>query len=156
MKELHVYGQPCQHEEVVIAGNREALDELARRIRRALEYPAPVESQMEAFTGDGEGFELRVVLTPDGDMPNWLRPYYDEIAQDPRTDAKKPWTRQPTADGSLDDYWKSCGYRVEWSEREPRAYEVRKMGCLPSDNDCLARLPNVQEVTKWISEHPVG
>ncbi|NMC34571.1 MAG: hypothetical protein GYA36_19285 [Veillonellaceae bacterium] len=103
MKEIHLYGQSHEHDEAYIVGNREALEELVRRIRQVLDYPPPAESLMAAFTGDGEGFELRVVLTADGDMPNWLLPYYDEMALDPRADAKKPWARRPSADGTLYD-----------------------------------------------------
>lgn len=46
--------------------------------------------------------------------------------------------------------WSRLGYRVEWSEREPRAYEVYRAGAVSTDNDCLARLPTVQAVAEWI------
>ena len=61
----------------------------------------------------------------------------------------------PTGE-SYEEEWLRLGYRVEWSEREPRAYEVRKVGCCPSDNDCLARLPTVQAVAEWVQAHPHG
>lgn len=59
----------------------------------------------------------------------------------------------PPHDGSYQDKWLMLGFRVEWSERQPRAYEIRRVGCCLGDNDCLARLPTVQEVDAWIAEH---
>ena len=49
--------------------------------------------------------------------------------------------------------WLRLGFRVEWSEGEPGAYEIRNLGCLSSDNDCLARLRTGQEVDEYIVEH---
>lgn len=91
MKEMHVYGQPHEHEEVFIVGNREALEELRDRLTQVLECPAPAESKVLAFAGDGEGFEIRVALIGDRELKDWLLPYFDETALDRRKDVRKPW-----------------------------------------------------------------
>lgn len=63
-------------------------------------------------------------------------------------DRLPPWA--PSPGESYEEQWLRMGYRVEWSEREPRAYEVRPVGCTPRDNDYLARLRTVREVDEWI------
>lgn len=91
MKEMHIYGQSHEHEGVFIVGNREALEELRDRLTKVLECPAPAESKFLAFAGDGEGFETRVALVGDGELKDWLLPYFDEAALDCRKDVRKPW-----------------------------------------------------------------
>lgn len=58
----------------------------------------------------------------------------------------------PPRNESYEQKWIRLGFRVEWSGTPPRAYEIRRVGCVPSDNDCLARLPTVQDVDAWIAE----
>jgi hypothetical protein len=60
---------------------------------------------------------------------------------------------EPPGEETHEERWLALGYRVEWSEREPRSYEVRRVGCCPRDNDCLARLPTVHAVDAWIAAH---
>lgn len=57
--------------------------------------------------------------------------------------------------------WHRLGYYVKWSETEPRAYEVCPIedkkfldGDRPFVGPVVARLLTVQEVDKWVEEHP--
>ena len=55
---LHVYPQGAWHDDVLIAGNRQALEGLARAVARALEQGA--DATEEVFAADGEGYRLVV------------------------------------------------------------------------------------------------
>lgn len=62
---------------------------------------------------------------------------------------------------TLEQEWLDSGYYVRFSETEPRAYEVCrivKRKFMDGERDEIgsveARLPTVQEVSKWIREHP--
>lgn len=57
---------------------------------------------------------------------------------------------RPKRGKSYEEEWLDLGYRVGWSDREPRAYEIWRAGCLPSDSECLVRLRTVQEVDAWV------
>jgi hypothetical protein len=63
---------------------------------------------------------------------------------------------EPPGEETHEERWDALGYRVEWSEREPRAYEIRTVGCCPHDNDCLARLSTIADVDAWIAAHGKG
>lgn len=68
---LHVYGQPCEHFEARIAGNRKALLLLHDAIDDALmELTAPdnyneAKTTEEVFATDGEGYSVAIILLPD-------------------------------------------------------------------------------------------
>jgi hypothetical protein len=88
--ELHLYGQKTPHEETFLVGNRRALEALAAAIQRVLEHKQP--QTVEAFAGDGEGFEVIVHMVPDGALMRWEDPYYDDAFVERREDAVSPWT----------------------------------------------------------------
>ena len=88
--ELHIYGQYTQHSEAAIVGNREALLELVTQIQLALANPEK-DQDRDFYTGDGEGFTLRVVCAAGGPLDAWARPYVDHDAVDPRRTALSPF-----------------------------------------------------------------
>ena len=65
-----------------------------------------------------------------------------------------------TEKGSLEEEWEKAGYVVKWSEIEPRAYEVFRVGDeVPKDSSVsrlMARavLPTVQKVDEWVKKNP--
>jgi hypothetical protein len=66
---LHIYGQPCEHCEARIAGNRKALEIVMNTIQKALNMPIDADSwektTEEVFATDGEGYDVAVKLLPD-------------------------------------------------------------------------------------------
>ena len=73
-KLLHVYGQPFEHGDAQIVGNREALEDLRDTINTAiLTGQAKTGSDGQClFASDGEGYDLRIVCGPDDwDAPFW-------------------------------------------------------------------------------------
>jgi len=64
MKILNIYGQPYEHSEAKIIGNREGLESLKQAIDDALTFGsgrATTSSQKEPlFASDGEGYEVIV------------------------------------------------------------------------------------------------
>lgn len=91
--ELHVYSQGGPHDDVVIAGNREAFEVLWCRLERLLSHLPPVETETEMIAGDGEGYRLRIVMVGDGELERWMYPYSSEGMRDTRSDARKPYIR---------------------------------------------------------------
>lgn len=90
VRELHVYGQEAPHEEVVIVGNRAALEAVVEQIQRVLSTGEPQRS--DHFAGDGEGYRLLVALV-DEPLFGWATPYTHEAFQD-RMAPKSPWTHE--------------------------------------------------------------
>lgn len=80
MKEiLHVFGQAAHHDEVFLAGNREALLSLRRAIDEALENKI---GECEASVCDGEGFSSFVLCAEDKQLERLAVPYSADYAQE--------------------------------------------------------------------------
>lgn len=89
---LHVYGQHAWHDEVVIIGNKQALEILQAAVKQALKDGR---SEMPAvFTADGEGYNV-IILRWDVPWPEeWTRlalPYTADCARDGRENVLRPW-----------------------------------------------------------------
>ena len=72
---LHVYGPSGPHDEPLIVGSREALERLRDAIDRSLERVHS--AQTGFFTADGEGFDLHVLMLPEGALLHTQLPYTD-------------------------------------------------------------------------------
>ena len=75
MKQLHVYGQEQQHEEVYILGTKEALIALKTAIDKVIQTDKP--GLAAAFTTDGEGFYTIVKQIDSEGMKDYCLPYTD-------------------------------------------------------------------------------
>ncbi|MGI9862711.1 hypothetical protein SDD30_15145 [Moorella naiadis] len=88
---IHVYAQEIWHDDAYIAVNREGLLALKKAIETALEIGS---CEICAFTADGEGFSLEVLLVEGdlrkGEWVNIAMPYTDELASEKRPDALWP------------------------------------------------------------------
>lgn len=84
---LHVYGQEAWHDDLVIAGTRDALESLVKVLQDALAVPGP-RLQHTFFVTDGEGFRVRVVEITDD--PKYAVPYTSSAAVETRDDAVWP------------------------------------------------------------------
>lgn len=78
MGTLHIYAQTIWHDEAYIAGTRENLEMLRLAIDRALEDG---NGQMQAFTCDGEGYNVHVVVATEEQADAMPVPYTDECAR---------------------------------------------------------------------------
>lgn len=81
MGALHIYAQAIWHDEAYIAGTREYLEMLRMTIDRAL-ADGSGHGQMQAFTSDGEGYTMHVVLTTEEQADAMPVPYTDECARE--------------------------------------------------------------------------
>jgi hypothetical protein len=78
---LHIYAQAFWHEEAVIVGTREALLALADAINVAvLKDNSDGVERMEAYTADGEGYDVRIRLMDENSMNKLVLPYTDDDA----------------------------------------------------------------------------
>lgn len=77
---LHVYGQQCQHDEVIIAGTKDALLHLAEVLKSCAENNVP--SYIDSFTGDGEGFHLLIRPSTKEELETVACPYFGQTSQD--------------------------------------------------------------------------
>ena len=87
---VHLYAQYQWHDDAHILVNREGLLPSQRAIVEALEHGY---GSVEAFTGDGEGFSIRVIVK-DEDLPAWREvavPYISDIASEKNAKALWPW-----------------------------------------------------------------
>lgn len=85
---LHIWGQACWHDPVVIIGNTDALKTLKHAIESAIENG---EHKVSAFfTSDREGFSLYVVCKDDNKWDNRAVPYSDEMAAEKNPNAIYP------------------------------------------------------------------
>lgn len=85
---LHIWGQACWHDPVVIIGNTEALKTLKHAIESAIENG---EYKVSAFfTSDREGFSLYVVCKDDDKWDIRAVPYSDEMAIEKNPNAIYP------------------------------------------------------------------
>jgi len=73
-KLLHVHGQMWQHEEVLIEGNREGLEELKVAIEKAL-ASGVTEKSDTVFVNDGEGFDVKVKCIKEEEIASLPLPY---------------------------------------------------------------------------------
>lgn len=80
--ELHLYAQYSFHTEARILGSRAGLEALRDAISSALETGAQT---FEAVAGDGEGYDLQIVVVDDLGMAPM--PYTAGHAQDHRKEA---------------------------------------------------------------------
>lgn len=74
---LHIYAQFTWHDDAVIVGDEGALRALRDAIDAAIGSGSA--SARMTFTGDGEGYRVRVVCRPVTGLP---MPYTDELAAD--------------------------------------------------------------------------
>jgi hypothetical protein len=74
---LHIHGQYLWHDEVIIRGNKPALEALRDAITRALETGA---GSAEAYVADGEGYEIQVELKSYDELTQDRLPYTAEFA----------------------------------------------------------------------------
>lgn len=78
---LHIYGQYAWHDDVQIVGTRSALEQLHTIIGAALK--GEVKPDGAFFCGDGEGYDVIVVVRDDEDAwPRYRSPYEADYAQD--------------------------------------------------------------------------
>lgn len=94
MKLLHIHGQGAWHDNVIIIGNREALEALKDAVEKALAGKNFTEAETEVFCADGEGYAVQVGMD---DSPwegkNWTHsasPYYENYAQGGREGQLSP------------------------------------------------------------------
>jgi hypothetical protein len=77
---LHVYGQEIWHDDVVIRGDKKALENLRDLIDKALKEKASVNDINQCFfVKDGEGFNVSIYC--EGNMERTPLPYFDEVAK---------------------------------------------------------------------------
>ena len=103
---LHIYAQPCWHEEAWIVGNRRGLEILRDAINQALaEGHGQTATTPNEFvcTNDGEGYDVMVLLEESEwghsylepeTLTNWdvlRKPYTDEMAQGTQHKTLGPW-----------------------------------------------------------------
>lgn len=86
---LHVYGQEYPHDDVYIAGDREAISALKVACENALIFHKEKNyDNFETYASDGEGYNVHVVLKSPGEMekfsPKYSDPDYDK-------DGPYPW-----------------------------------------------------------------
>lgn len=89
---MHIYGQPCWHDDAFIVGDTTSLKALRDAIDKALDSEHN-EAAMSSFATDGEGYRT-IILKRDLDDTGWneiASPYTDEIAEERREDIKWPY-----------------------------------------------------------------
>lgn len=62
MSTLHIYPQHRPHDDIIIAGNREALQHLQEAIGEALSSLSGI-SGLDAYCNDGEGYTIHILAT---------------------------------------------------------------------------------------------
>lgn len=77
---LHIYGQKQQHDQAIIVGTREALNDLKMALEVALakfteRYGDTVAQGCEVYTADGEGYRVVVAVAPEIVMYELRLPY---------------------------------------------------------------------------------
>lgn len=85
---MHVYAQPLWHFDAYIVGNAEALQALKQAIDEALKHGR---SKMITFAGDGEEYDVMVIMLEDREKWDRLaEPYTEDYARERREDALWP------------------------------------------------------------------
>lgn len=100
---LHLYSPEAHHCDAIIAGDETSLRKLKDAIETLLES-GPQSTSMEAFTSDGEGYSLKVVVIPPHELNNMPLPYTADYAQERQDVGKPPYTYlypQPSRKESL-------------------------------------------------------
>lgn len=69
---LHIYGQYEEHDDIEIAGDRQALIELRAAINTALETK---NGESEPYTNDGEGYTIHVTMLTSDEAEQIKTPY---------------------------------------------------------------------------------
>lgn len=87
--EIHVYSPGSWHDDAYIVGTSKGLKSLLAAVRTATEEG---ESCVQLFTGDGEGFNLRIVQVDDEEMVFMRVPYTEELAKENRDKCIHPHT----------------------------------------------------------------
>ena len=77
---LHVYGQNCQHDEVIITGTKDALLRLAEALKLCAEKNVPF--YVSSFAADGEGFDLLISPATHAELAELAYPYFGQTAMD--------------------------------------------------------------------------
>jgi hypothetical protein len=80
---IHLYSNFTYHDPAYLCGTKESLIELREAINLALREG---KAEFEAFTADGEGYELNVYCLNDDGMSNLQLPYTDpSYTHDPQS-----------------------------------------------------------------------
>ena len=98
MNVLHAYAQRAWHDELTIAGTRDALRELHTLIGQAL--TSNDRASAEFFAADGEGYVAHVVVLPVERAHALPVPYTDPIAAPPPFDLTLLLAKPSTFDAS--------------------------------------------------------
>lgn len=76
---LHIYGQYEEHDDIEIAGDREALMGLKEAIDAALETK---NGESEPYTNDGEGYTIHVTMLTSDEAERIKTPYAYKIVDE--------------------------------------------------------------------------
>lgn len=93
MPTVHLHAQAYWHDPAYVTGNRAGLLALRQAIDEALGEAE--DSSVNAFTSDGEGYDLRVRRVDGAQIHKLGLPYTDEVARDRDPQAVWPWTENP-------------------------------------------------------------
>lgn len=79
LPQVHLYGQPIQHMDAHVIGNRAGLEALRDAITKALATGA---EEAEVYATDGEGYGIKVMELSDAIMDDMSLPYTDPEARE--------------------------------------------------------------------------
>ena len=86
---LHIYGQHCWHNEVFIAGDKEALQRLVDATNQAISVGT---GRCQSSVNDGEGFDVYIRYIDDPQTLDKLAlPYTSDAAKEKDKSAIWPW-----------------------------------------------------------------
>jgi hypothetical protein len=89
---VNVYGQEFYHSEATICGDIKGLTDLRDTIDKVLAAGENSTETTGAFSSDGEGYDLQVILLPDDKMARVTPRYHDEFAPGPgHSSFTGPW-----------------------------------------------------------------
>ena len=87
---LHIYPQGAWHDDVLIVGDKLALNYLRGAVNAVLETEFNPSKTTTVYTNDGEGYGIHVLCLPE--VPDNLAvPYTEGIAKERRKGAVWPW-----------------------------------------------------------------
>lgn len=86
--ELHIYNQYVWHDPAYIVGTREALELLLKAVQSALNNG---KDKFDVYAGDGEDYDVHIIVVSDKEMATLRTPYSAEYAQETRHDSVHPF-----------------------------------------------------------------
>jgi len=142
----------CFIPEITAASSATELEQLRQRLRVAEERAETLRKVLaEVLSVTQDMDRLIGKACPDADMRCDDGGIADRwSAVEDRATALAAGAVPPSTGESYEKAWLRLGFRVEWSERQPRAYEVYRAGAVSTDAKCLVRLRTVGEVDAWI------